>query len=229
MTEKKTAREINEMIDYTCWAVFNRASGMPEDHADLVNEALAKHGDISVRGWYDVSGTRPNSQVMIWAHGPSFDGMQDALRDITVALNGGPGKHYVEMTWSAFGMHRPAEFNKGNVPAFLAGKPEGEWVCVYPFVRSYDWYVIDPAKRREMLLEHGNIGRANPEIRSSTLAAFGFGDYEWIVSLEADEPWQIVDLMRQMRDSQARRHVRNEYPFHFGHRIEVGQIAGVLI
>ena len=229
MTEKKTAREINEIIDYTCWAVFNRASGMPEDHADLVNEALAKHGDMSVRGWYDVSGTRPNSQVMIWAHGSSFDGMQDALRDITVALNGGPGKHDVEMTWSAFGMHRPAEFNKGNVPAFLAGKPEGEWVCVYPFVRSYDWYVIDPAKRREMLLEHGNIGRANPEIRSSTLAAFGFGDYEWIVSLEADEPWQIVDLMRQMRDSQARLHVRNEYPFHFGHRIEVGQIAGVLI
>ncbi|WP_277031608.1 hydrogen peroxide-dependent heme synthase [Propionimicrobium lymphophilum] len=230
MTQKHlSAREINEMIDYTCWAVFNRTSGMPEDNTALVEETLAKHPDLKIRGWYDVSGSQPNAQLMIWAHGPSFDGVQDALRDIKIALNGGLGNHEVEMTWSAFGMHRPAEFNKGNVPAFLAGKPEGEWVCVYPFVRSYDWYVIDPSERREMLLEHGNIGRANPQIRSSTLAAFGFGDYEWVVSLEADHPWQIVDLMRQMRDSEARLHVRNEYPFHFGHRVKVSGIVNVLI
>ena len=50
-------------------------------------------------------------------------------------------------------LHRQAEFNKGHVPAFLAGEEPRHYVCVYPFVRSLDWYLLDPAERREMLAD----------------------------------------------------------------------------
>ena len=43
-------------------------------------------------------------------------------------------------------LHRPAEFNKGHIPAFLAGEEPRAYVCVYPFVRSYEWYLLDPAR-----------------------------------------------------------------------------------
>src|SRR6185437_1274834 len=60
-----------------------------------------------------------------------------------------------EPVWSAMALHRPAEFNKSHIPAFLAGEEPKNYVCVYPFVRSYEWYLLDDGERRSMLAEHG--------------------------------------------------------------------------
>ena len=49
-----------------------------------------------------------------------------------------------EPVWSAMALHRPAEFNKGHIPAFLADEEPKDYVSVYPFVRSYEWYLLDP-------------------------------------------------------------------------------------
>ena len=62
------------------------------------------------------------------------------------------------------GLHRPAEFNKGHVPAFMAGKDPLAWVTVYPFVRSYEWYLLPEDERRAMLAEHGQKGSAFTEV-----------------------------------------------------------------
>ena len=48
---------------------------------------------------------------------------------------------------------------------------------------------------------------------TTTVAAFALGDYEWLLALEADELHDTVDLMRHLRASGARMHVREEIPF----------------
>ena len=69
-----------------------------------------------------------------------------------------------------------------------------------------------------MLAEHGLMGRDYPQVAANTVAAFALGDYEWLLALEADELTDLVDLMRHLRGSDARRHVRLEVPFYTGHR-----------
>ena len=54
---------------------------------------------------------------------------------------------------------------------------------MYPFVRSYDWYVIGEDERRTMLAEHGMMARDYPDVRANTIAAFALGDYEWLLAL----------------------------------------------
>jgi chlorite dismutase len=125
-------------------------------------------------------------------------------------------------------LHRPAEFNRSHVPAFLADERVRDWVCVYPFVRSYEWYLLEESERRAMLVEHGQMGRDYPDVRANTVAAFALGDYEWLLAFEADELHRIVDLMRHLRASTARRHVRAETPFYTGHRVEVGTADALL-
>jgi hypothetical protein len=44
--------------------------------------------------------------------------------------------------WSQVALHRRAEFNRSHIPAFLAGEEPHKYVCVYPFVRSYEWYLL---------------------------------------------------------------------------------------
>ncbi len=113
-------------------------------------------------------------------------------------------------------LHRPAEFNKSHVPAFLDDEEPKRHVCVYPFVRSYEWYLLEDAERRRMLAEHGKMARDYPDVRANTVASFALGDYEWILAFEADELYRIVDLMRHLRGSETRRHVREEVPFYTG-------------
>ena len=58
-----------------------------------------------------------------------------------------------------------------------------------------------------------------PDVRANTVPAFALGDYEWMLAFEADELHRIVDLMRDLRATEARRHVREEIPFYTGPRI----------
>ena len=64
---------------------------------------------------------------------------------------------------------------------------------------------------------------------SNTVAAFALGDYEWLLAFEADELHRIVDLMRDLRASGARRHVREEIPFYTGRRRPVADIVNCLV
>jgi chlorite dismutase len=218
-SQRPRAREINAALRYTCWAVFRPApspgSGPRSTLADCVTE-LAGH-DVVVRGFYDVSGMRADANVMVWLHGPDAASLQAGVRRIRRdGFQGG-----VELAWSGVGLHRPAEFNKGHVPAFLAGAPAQPWLVVYPFVRSYDWYLLPEQERRALLVEHGMMGREYPSVLSNTVAAFALGDYEWILALEGPELHDIVDLMRHLRGSGARRHVRVETPFFTGHLVDI--------
>jgi peroxiredoxin len=101
-------------------------------------------------------------------------------------------------------------------------------VCVYPFVRSYEWYLLPDEERRAMLAEHGQMARGFPDVRANTVASFALGDYEWMLAFEADELHRIVDLMRHLRGATARRHVREELPFYTGRRRSMSELLGDL-
>ncbi len=219
----KAARALNDTIRYTMWSVY-RLGPAPPDSGSVSAVAQSLEGqDVVLRGAYDVGGLRGDADVMLWWHGPTAVSVQDAYRSVARATGGG-----LTPVWSQVGLHRPAEFNRSHVPAFLAGERARDWVCVYPFVRSYEWYLLEESQRRAMLLEHGQMGRDYPDVRANTVAAFALGDYEWLLAFEADELHRIVDLMRHLRGSTARRHVREETPFFTGRRISPVEVDALL-
>jgi peroxiredoxin len=214
----KLAKEINETIRYTMWSVFrlDRVLGDADRHAeaaevDALIASLAAD-DTIVRGTYDISGLRADADLMIWWHAPTSDALQvayNAFRRTALGSRMAP-------VWSQMALHRPAEFNRSHIPAFMADEQVQTYVCVYPFVRSYDWYLLPEDERRAILKEHGMAARDYPDVRANTVASFALGDYEWILAFEAAELYRIVDLMRELRATEARRHVREEIPFYTG-------------
>lgn len=219
-----------ERLGYTLWAVLRRDPQNPyapelDDvpQLDAVVDALAGLG-VTVRGFYDVSALRADADIMIWLHGEVPEAVQSAYRQLlrTDVLGG------LLPTWNAMGMHREAEFSRNHSPAFMRGKAPETWLTVYPFVRSYEWYLLPEAERRQMLAEHGKQGSEHRAVLTNTVASFSLGDYEWILALEAPELVQLVDLMRDLRYTEARRHVREEIPFFTGRRIPTTDIIEVL-
>lgn len=232
MTEQTNAARLNELnatIRYTMWSVYRASNALPSLRENVTAEVTSFFDelageDVTIRGTYDVAGLRADADLMIWWHSSSSDALQDAylrFRRTTLGRSLTP-------VWSQLGLHRPAEFNKSHVPAFLAGEQARDYLCVYPFVRSYEWYLLPDAERRELLAEHGGMARGYPDVRANTVASFALGDYEWLLAFEADELHRIVDLMRDLRGSRARRHVREEIPFYTGRRRPIADIIASL-
>jgi chlorite dismutase len=216
-----------DTLGYTLWAVFRRDPQRPAASGDLAAAvAEVEASGVVVRGFYDVSGLRADADLMIWLTGVGIapEVLQSALRTLRRAE---PLASLLPV-WNAMGVHRDAEFTASHLPAFMRDKDPETWLTVYPFVRSYDWYILPDDERRQMLADHGRKGAAHRSVLSNTVASFALGDYEWILALEAPELVELVDLMRDLRQTEARRHVREEVPFYTGRRIGLDEIAEVL-
>jgi chlorite dismutase len=214
-----------EQTGYTLWAVLRKnpdrtvvAGGLAEAVA-----AVEARG-VTVRGFYDVSSMRADADIMIWLHGGEPETLQWALR----TLRRSEQLSTLLPTWNAMGVHRDAEFSASHLPAFMKGAEPREWMTVYPFVRSYEWYLLPDDERRAMLGQHGRKGSEYQSVLANTVASFALGDYEWILGLEADDLIDLVDLMRHLRQTDARLHVREEIPFFTGRRISITDIEEVL-
>ena len=225
-----------EVIRFNAYSVYRKIGGLADDGAvdvervteDLQRTVAAFAGaDVEVLGFYDASGFRAGDDLMLWLAAERPEAIQEALRMFENSIAG----TFLEKEWQAFGVHREHEFTRTHRPAFMEPHMERkEWITVYPFVRSYDWYLLEEAERREMMREHGVYGREYPNIWGNTTAAFALGDYEWLLSFEADELHELVDMMRHLRYTKARLHVRDELPFHVGRRMpELDDVAEVLL
>lgn len=236
----RTPEEVNSSGKdwYTLYTVFKRSAVKPNGLAmplrveppegrkadkvakefDDIVSSLAGGGlgaddeAVELRGAYDVSGMRADADVMLWLTGHRAENLQAALRRLhrTELLNA------TEIAFSAMGVHRTAEFARSHVPAYTRGVDAEDWLVVYPFNRSYDWYLMDPAKRGAMLREHGQLGQEFPSVLANTASAFALNDWEWLLALESPQLTDLVDMMRKLRESETRYHVRDETPFYTG-------------
>ncbi|MFB4352341.1 chlorite dismutase family protein [Microbacterium sp. LWO14-1.2] len=213
---------------FTLWAVWRRNPDAPVTEADSTElETIVSYiedSGVTVRGFYDVSGLKADADLMVWLHGDTAEELQRALRRLrrTELLR------TLLPVWNVMGVHRDAEFNRSHVPGFLRGVEPKDWLCLYPFVRTPEWYLAPEGERRAMLADHGRKGAAFTGVIANTVAAFALGDYEWILPMEADDVTDLVDMMRDLRYTDARLFVKEEVPFYTGRRLRFDEIADVL-
>ncbi|HEX5144421.1 MAG TPA: hydrogen peroxide-dependent heme synthase [Mycobacterium sp.] len=222
---------LNSTTRYMMISVFAVNPGeLGDDRSEVIDDAATflkqqEEKGVVVRGLYDVAGMRADADYMIWTHAPRIEDLQATYTGFRRTLLG----RVSEPVWSAAALHRPAEFNKSHVPSFIAGEPAGDYICVYPFVRSLEWYLLPDDERRKMLVEHGMAGRDWPDVRANTVPAFALGDYEWILAFEGPDLARIVELMWKLRYTDARRHAREETPFFTGPRRGVEELVNSLV
>ena len=194
-----------------------------EDLAEVTQEVenLYKdwEGRVDVRGTYSTVGFRADADLMLWLVGTSPQEMQEFV----VAFRRTVAGRLLDMTWSFMGVVKPAEFTPDHAPAFVKGTPPKTFACVYPFVRTPEWYLLSKEERGGLLAEHGIMGREFPDVLANTTSAFGLGDWEWILCFEADRADQLVDCIRRLRDAKARTFTKVEIPFVTGIRKPVAE------
>jgi chlorite dismutase len=220
---------------YALYAVFMGSDDLreeladPDDRRDAVQEIenLYKswEGTITVRGTYSTVGFRADADLMIWLHGPTPQDVQRALVEFRRTTIG----RLTDLAWTFMGVVKPAEFTADHAPAFVKGTPPETFLCVYPFVRTPEWYLLPRDERGELLRDHGLAGREFPEVLANTTSNFGLGDWEWILAFEAEKADSLVDVIRRLRETKARLYTKEEVPFITGIRKPVVEAIDDLI
>ena len=219
--------EVNNKQHYALYSVFALGESLPADDGErgrVIAESLdyVQGAGAEIRGFYDVSGFRAEADLMVWWLDDDPEVLQDAYHRLRACALG----KFLDPGWSCMGLHTPAEFNKRHIPACFGGVAPRDWAMVYPFVRSYDWYLKAPDERARIMAEHGRNGFSQyPDVKGSTLSAFGFSDYEWVLAFEADSLDRLEGVMHAQRYTEARLYVREDTPFFTGPRVSLGEWA----
>ena len=138
-------------------------------------EALeARDPSVTLRGAYSLVGLRAEADLMLWVWGPDLD----ALQALAVALRQSGLGRYLTQVEAYVGVVSVPRYDPEHSPAFTTGAPPKKYVSVYPFVKTTEWYLLPYEERRELMAEHGEVGRhyAIPRAKVAELARAARGE-----------------------------------------------------
>ena len=111
--------------------------------------------------------------------------------------------------------------------------PDAEHVCFYPMDKrrdpEYNWYDLPFEERAELMSGHGEIGREYAgRVNQIISGSVGLDDYEWGVTLFADDPTDIKHLLYEMRFDPSSSRYAEFGPFYFGRRFPPADLPALL-
>ena len=111
--------------------------------------------------------------------------------------------------------------------------PRARYVCFYPMdkrrAETHNWYTLEFARRAEMMLEHGKVGREYAgKVTQIISGSIGFDDWEWGVDLFAGDPLTFKKLIYEMRFDEASAKYAEFGPFYTGLQFSLEELGKFL-
>jgi chlorite dismutase len=234
-TQDQRASEEKLPSQYINYLFFKLDPGwrrLPDEKRERGKEeflhAVEDHKDGMLLRSFSLMGLRSDADFMLWRIGYDLD----AFEAMTAALlQTGLGK-YLRVTYSYFGLSRRSIYVGEHTPGWENRRyiipGEGDYLFVYPFVKTRAWYRLPLEERQRMMNEHMHIGRKHYPVKNNTAYCFGVDDYEFILSFEAESPEKFQDLMMELRESEASAYTELDTPIFTCRRRSLEKILGFL-
>lgn len=225
------------------WSRWRRIS--PQDRRDQMAGFESLVGELEQdqsrhsgsQYWFRVNGQKADLGLMILRETlddlqdietrlkklPLFDYLTDALSYVSVTEVGlYSGEPKTERGWSYVNasLHPPI--------------PDKPYICFYPMSKTRipgaNWYTLPYEQRQAYMHDHGLIGRSYAgKVAIILTGSIGFDDYEWGVSLFADDPIQFKKIVTEMRYIEASS-IYGEFPYFLvGTRIDLPGLRSLLL
>src|SRR3990172_3253971 len=175
--------------------------------------AVESFGDRLLIRSYSLVGMRGDADFLLWQIG---DRLEDA-QELTTAVFSTAMGPYLSLPHSYLAMTRRPMYvspEEGGGPASrtVIAPAEAKYMFVYPFVKTRDWYKLPKETRQTMMDEHIAIGRRYPSVKLNTSYSYGLDDQEFVVAFETDEPADFLDLVMELRETQASAYTLRDTP-----------------
>jgi chlorite dismutase len=157
---------------------------------------------------YSLVGTRGDTDLMIRALAPTLE----PIHDLHVLLNQSGLMRWAEISHSYLAMTKESVYSEEPTP--LAPRPgsDAKYLIVYPMWKKREWYLLDPKERWRIMQGHIETGRRYSGIEINTAYSYGLDDQEFVVSFNADEPGEFLDLVQELRSTESSAYTESETP-----------------
>lgn len=155
---------------------------------------------------YSTVGTKGSADLALWTASPNLD----HIHELHVLLNQSGILRYGQITHSFLAMTKNSPYTNEDRTKVRPG--EGKYLFVYPFVKTREWYLLPMEERMKVMKEHIEVGREYPHINLNTSYSFGLDDQDFVVSFEADEPADFLDLVQKLRETESSKYTLRDTP-----------------
>lgn len=162
---------------------------------------------------YSLVGFDSKADLMFWRIGTSLD----ALQEMTAKLFRTNLGSFLETTDNYLSITKKIMFvppleNRNVEDRFHTVAGEKKYLFVYPCVKHRDWHKKSSEEQAELIEENFMVGKKFENIKIHLTHAFGFGEQEFIVSFETDEPKDFLALAEELRQTHASRFTLHGMP-----------------
>lgn len=213
MSSATEKRQVVRYAFYKLDPAWRRLTSERQASAKLeFGETLERyHGRLLLRP-YGLVGIRGDTDLLLWQVAEDLD----ALVELQTALNRTDLGAYLSIPYSYLAMTRRSIYEFPADPSHekrLVIQPSAaKYLFVYPFIKTRSWYALARPERQRMMDEHVRIGRKYPTIRLNTTYSYGLDDQEFIVAFEGDHPGEFLDLVMELRESEASSYTLRDTP-----------------
>lgn len=210
-----TRRQYVRFAFYTVDPAWRRLpAAKQEDHKrELINVIQTFNRQMLLRP-YSLMGTRADAELLLWQIAETPEVFRELATAIMQTQMGG----YLHLAYSYFSQTKRSlyeirvDMEDDDEERLVIDPSEAKYLFVYPFVKTRDWYQLSFNARQGMIDEHIIVGRKYPSVRLNTTYSFGLDDYEFIVAFETDEPSDFLDLVQELRETEASRYTLQDTP-----------------
>jgi chlorite dismutase len=97
-------------------------------------------------------------------------------------------------------------------PRLVIIPDDKKYLFVYPFIKTRPWYALPLEERKRMMNEHIRVGLKYPNVSLNTTYSFGLDDQEFVVAFEADSLSDFLDLVMDLRETEASQYTLRDTP-----------------
>ena len=210
------------------WLFEAKSTGLKPD-AEAIASAVSciEHNQfgVEIRAAYSTAGLCPGVDLILWL----VSEHADSVNDLAVSFLATEVGFSLKLKFVYFGVASMSQYDPDHGPAFLKGLEPRTYLSVYPFTKTPEWFLLPYEQRRDLMIEHGRMGKEFPSVLTNTVNSFGIADQEFIVALEDDDPAVLVKMVQRLRGAEVRKYTAVDTPIFLGRKRPFADILTAIV
>jgi chlorite dismutase len=210
-------KQPRQLVRFTFYKLDRQWQFLQEDKRERGKQELLAIFEEYTQGplmrSFGLYGLRTDCEFMLWQ--ASYDIKE--LQEISSKIRRSAMGPYLFEAYAFLSMTKRSVYVGKNArgahdPRLLITPEDKKFLFVYPFVKTRDWYALPIEDRKRMMNEHIRVGLTFPTVSLNTTYSFGLDDQEFVVAFETDIISDFLDLVQQLRETEASKYTLRDTP-----------------
>jgi chlorite dismutase len=210
-------KQPRQLVRFTFYKLDPQWLRLPADVREQGRQELQQifeeHGQDGLLRSFGLYGVRSDCDFMLWQ--ATYD-IED-LRALSSKIRRSAMGPYLTESRAFLSMTKRSVYVGKNArgahdPRLVITPDDRKYLFVYPFVKTRPWYALPLEDRKRMMNEHIRVGLKYPSVSLNTTYSFGLDDQEFVVAFETDQLADFLDLVQELRETEASQYTLRDTP-----------------